>query len=744
LSEKEVDKISKLIKKLKSKDEKIHEKAKKDLIELGKKTDKVIPFLIEAIKDKDEEVRIRVINVLYGIRENVKKAIPALIEALKDNEETVRVKAGESLIYMKEGLEKAITVIVEELKAKDGTNRLIAALALISIDVEVAKALRVMMKALKNKDEKIRGDACFILWTSSTYTKKVRRAIPALIKTLRDKNVTVREMAALSFVMHVNIKPWIAVPALIRALRDEELSVCVYAARSLEYLGIQLKKAVPILIKGLDDKDSMVRWNSAFLLGRMGKKSEIAIPALISALKDKERKVRINVAFALCDIGTMPLSKKFKLDFDERYYGTTWSLNVMEKEAIKGIVPVLIDAIKDKEQRVQVVRCLEEMGDKAALAAPALAEVLKDEKVRYKATSALSKIGRKVPKETMPLLDQYLDDKDKKMQKSVLDVLGQTGEKFIKYASWTAELLKEDDMAYEAFKVLAGMGDKTVEKFMPAIIDAFEHKRLSYLSIFDLSRYEKALDPILTVMKKSKNPEIIQLLSFGLRFMSRHTKKIEKAIPVLEETKMRIDDPLIQVNIPILLEIFAKDLGYNNYKHYKQSKLSKKEIDALEIEKYIGNLNSIYTQKRQIGAYRLGEFGEDATEAINPLKDLLLKKMENTLVREFTALSLGRIKSEEAVRWLRIVKTNKERVKLAVEGALYRLEKIPLEKKRLEKITKYELSLDDKFEKIHIKEEDLPETWWGKNKEKIIKAIIGAVGAGIGAIITWVFELLAA
>ena len=76
---------------------------------------------------------------------------------------------------------------------------------------------------------------------------------------------------------------------------DERLS----AARELNDLGSEAKKAVPVLIKLLDDDLSEVRMEAAFALGKIGPDAKAAVPRLAKSLTDRDASVR---AAASCRI----------------------------------------------------------------------------------------------------------------------------------------------------------------------------------------------------------------------------------------------------------------------------------------------------------------------------------------------------------------------------------------------------------------------------------------------------------
>ena len=93
-----------------------------------------------------------------------------------------------------------------------------------------------------------------------------------------------------------------AVPALIQTLQNQDISVRGNAANVLGQIGEEAVDAVPALTLALQDLDPEVHQYVAWALGMIGKGAKDAVPVLIQALKDPE--VRDSAAKALKKIGT--------------------------------------------------------------------------------------------------------------------------------------------------------------------------------------------------------------------------------------------------------------------------------------------------------------------------------------------------------------------------------------------------------------------------------------------------------
>lgn len=128
-----------------------------------------------------------------------------------------------------------------------------------------------------------------------------RKAVPALIETLKDKHKDMPTESA-RFVLDAtvalalgNIGPdaKAAVPTLIEALKKHK--GFFNAITALGQIGD--RAAVPALIKALRNKDSEVRAEVAAALGEIS--DPAAVPHLTEALKDKDKNVRKAAAKAL-------------------------------------------------------------------------------------------------------------------------------------------------------------------------------------------------------------------------------------------------------------------------------------------------------------------------------------------------------------------------------------------------------------------------------------------------------------
>jgi HEAT repeat protein len=205
--------------------------------------------------------------------------------------------------------------------------------------------------------------------------KEEPRAVPALIKALKDRDLVVRVFSAnllgkigdssaisslieygdrynneklTSAIAIAEIGDPIAAPTLIKALEDcESFDSRGNAANALGKIGDP--SAIPALIKALEDRSGIgaetVRLCAAGALGEIGDPS--AIPALKKALMDGNIYVRGHAAGALGKIGdpsAIPALKKALMDGDIFVRGH--AADALEKLGAPRALPDLINALE--------------------------------------------------------------------------------------------------------------------------------------------------------------------------------------------------------------------------------------------------------------------------------------------------------------------------------------------------------------------------------------------------------------
>jgi len=175
-------------------------------------------------------------------------------------------------------------------------------------------------------------------------------------------------------------------------------------------------------------------WNEA--VGAIKELGFFVVPVLIESLDDDSLSVRAGISKALRQMGPTVLydvidalvhdSPTVRREAASQLSGTA----SRRETPITNIVPVLIDALSDRESsvRVRTAQALCLLAERARLAVPALIEALKDEEsyVRQWAATALGSIGPSAD-EAIPTLTESLLDNDELVRDEAsraLDAIG--------------------------------------------------------------------------------------------------------------------------------------------------------------------------------------------------------------------------------------------------------------------------------------------------------------------------------
>ncbi|MER3501191.1 MAG: hypothetical protein IMHGJWDQ_001200 [Candidatus Fervidibacter sp.] len=242
------------------------------------------PDLIDRLqKDPDPEVRSACAYALGNIKAKV--ALVPLQEAMDNEKEEMPVRLAAAVALGQMGNQRGIQFLIDQLKSTDEKIRAAAVEALRTIGKPAASLLR---EAAKSKDPLQRWGAIAALGETGD-----PRAVPVLLRALRDQDENVRAVAAASL---GKLRYARAAPDLVRTLGDKSERVQAHAEWALENIG---DRAIPAIMEGA--KHSATRLRAFRLLGRL--KARKAVPLLVDGLKDQRAEVRAIAAWALGEIG---------------------------------------------------------------------------------------------------------------------------------------------------------------------------------------------------------------------------------------------------------------------------------------------------------------------------------------------------------------------------------------------------------------------------------------------------------
>jgi HEAT repeat protein len=216
-----------------------------------------------------------------------------------------------------------------------------------------------------------------------------------------------------------------AVPGLIKALKDKKPSVRRRAAKQLQELGPLARPALTPLVEALMDEEEEVRMEASYTLGAMG---SVAVPLLTQALS-YTKEGRLHASCALRQIGPSAkaaVPRLIRVANDDEY----WIVRAAATDALGHIgdrraLSALMHLIRtDCESRVReaAASALGRFAPEETKVVPILIEALDaNERVRWQAADSLASCGSKA----VPLLVAYIRNRKSKHRAIAVGILQQ-------------------------------------------------------------------------------------------------------------------------------------------------------------------------------------------------------------------------------------------------------------------------------------------------------------------------------
>ncbi|MCD6412845.1 MAG: HEAT repeat domain-containing protein [Elusimicrobia bacterium] len=236
-----------------------------------------------------------------------------------------------------------------------------------------------LMKVLeKDSDFGVRAQAA-----ESLGNLRNRKATPALIKALGDKNRNVRAAVIVAFGY---LRDKSAVEPLMNYYKSEDdLGLRISALNVLGVLGDE--KALPLMIESLKDKNSRIRTIAAQALGRL--RNPKATKPLLEATRDSDKNVRLYAVRSLGEVGN--------------------------KEVVKDLEK-LIEKEKNNSVKIEFARSLGRLGSAAGFGVALEAAKSSDKNIKKSGIRALAAIG-KVTDEVKNIILEAYKSKDRVMKR---------------------------------------------------------------------------------------------------------------------------------------------------------------------------------------------------------------------------------------------------------------------------------------------------------------------------------------
>jgi HEAT repeat protein len=228
--------------------------------------------------------------------------VPVLTKLLEDPARTVREMALGVLGGMGAEAKAAVPAMVA-LLARDSA-REAAAIGLGEIGPAARDAIPALIEVLENQQERDVSYRKWVVRALGRVSRGDQRVVPLLFKSLEAESGEAYQAA---FELNeLGQEARAAVPALIRTLKHNDLTVRIIAAEAVWTLDPGNKDALATLLHLLKDLSEEVRAAAAEALGKLGPSAEAAVQMLKDALQDKDRSVRERAKEALSMIQGMP------------------------------------------------------------------------------------------------------------------------------------------------------------------------------------------------------------------------------------------------------------------------------------------------------------------------------------------------------------------------------------------------------------------------------------------------------
>jgi HEAT repeat protein len=370
--------------------------------QIGPAAKAAVPALTELLASDRPDIVLQALVALAEIGPDAEPAVPRMTPLLGSPIAAVQMGAAFAL-----GKLRVASAVAQLKTVEAGTNdplvKTISAWALANIhpdDATAATATSEVIAAAKNEDPRVRAWVASGLGElSGVWTADV---IPALVVLLKDSDRAVSANAAQALVVAGKK----AVPALMMALEDKATRSLALAV--LSKIGPDALGAASGLAAALSDPDSEYRREVLFVLGAMGPGAAEVLEPIMARLNDPDMRVRYAACFALGRIGPAAKAASELLNSGMSSGDTffpvacSWALVKIlpgDQQVLAKAVPLLAAALANLSEmpKLEVIRCLGELGPAAKPAEAALKAALEDpsQAVRDDAREALLKISGK-------------------------------------------------------------------------------------------------------------------------------------------------------------------------------------------------------------------------------------------------------------------------------------------------------------------------------------------------------------
>lgn len=256
----------------------------------AKKNGPSVKELILQVEKGDFTAKLLALDKLGELGSDAKPAVPTLITILGDDKSPIP------------GADEAVEqTTISRPEEANATLRSAAAATLGDIGPDAKAAIPALLKSLKDKDKYVR---CVSADALAGIGLKEERVLSALKETLNDPLSKVRLDAA-DALNELDPDNPDALAALVKLLKDKDPHIRCHAVAILEQIKTANEKPIiAALVKALNDPEEDVRCKAAESLGSICEESASVVPVLVLTLKkDTSSSVRRNAIDALKEFG---------------------------------------------------------------------------------------------------------------------------------------------------------------------------------------------------------------------------------------------------------------------------------------------------------------------------------------------------------------------------------------------------------------------------------------------------------
>jgi HEAT repeat protein len=402
-------------------------------------------------------------------------AIPELSHALDDHDEAVRRGALDALIVIARGSPEAWPVLVGALgnAHDDVPHRIEETIEANGNQAFAVKIVPLLQRSLDDPNPKVRG--------ASAVTLSYILAVSAPRSIGKETEI--------------ELVYWNGPPAgdvildVAKSLDSVDRDKLSQIISNLSQIGPAAKGAIPYVLPVLKDRDGGIRLSALWYLAAMGSAPELHVPDIIQCLKDPEKSVRMKAMEVLGNCGLA--AKNAIPELALQLKNTDGDLSVQAALALanidprqEGVLPLVMRAFNDPDQKDRAMTALGEMGNNAKPAAPALVQLIatdldsenSDDKTSERA-AAVTALTRIDGAEAIPELQHVIStDKDDEVRIAAVTALGGMGSSTPRAISALVVALNNDSDAVRdaASESLSKLGRAAV----PALIAALKSTHL--------------------------------------------------------------------------------------------------------------------------------------------------------------------------------------------------------------------------------------------------------------------------